>query len=1441
MASLPEVERLLYPEDEDAIGSTDEEGNELPSIRGYSTVLGKGSCDSAVHVRQNMKKTLFRLSVQEKLLAEGALSRYSASATTRKGGKTIRNVCKTNIASDIPDLWQATMYYKVDVPRPLSKDADQPLYVSNDTSRTIDREELDNLLLSKFPEWEHVARIDSVEYCKLLERTTGVMIKENRTLLPFHHPDNPLRIDTGALPEWLKLQIKAGELNPNATLHQLLDYTASEFLAPSNARWAAIKADAFDHRGVLRFWHEMHKRLSALSNRQGSISKFDNDFLGAHFSGAHIRLLQHMRRNLVELSRVVRHIRTHLMLPISLLVLRHGEYFADEIVQGIPGHRNLDELIKDAPDLGQPDQLSPMPESRPWSPVTDEETDSSAGTYEQLVAEVLSKPLVANELEEGEGEDHQTLEGETLFRKTWIANTMRAYSDPGNPLNAGKPDHLPKYLVEGMRIGRLTKLSSAIDFSKYINERRSLGTPEYYQLTANPNDALELDTFMINLTNQALANRLCRGGDTLEAQLKALTRHFPGSADYTVGLSPIGYDVARFGVTQIVSAAGFRPRTPSSMPSLESLSEALDNASDMSVSSSTHEERRVLTQNIGFIDYNPIDSPLQSCRPRERHLNGKAVRSMLEKPSCAGEAVSRFASSNPTPPPPAPTLTMSSTTKTSWYATNPTGSEREPPAYELLKAAATLPEKKTIDQVQGHPGVKEDVTHDSDVDMSDAEGTGVTLVTPRKDVGRSAATVLNPCAEPFVPRRPMMAQVFSVHSSSAASSLPFSKDTEQTLVSGSRVDPSRNENSPASPMVFTSQETTSVFAKGEAKPTGFQEGQQSSQSRTGFSGIMGIQPTIPESGHPAGISNPGVLTPYPGVGWNKYSPALRLESFRDVSLLAPVSQDSGIQIAREGTGNDATGNNTATPPPATSEPAYQATQPVSHATQSVAAATFSSGSSTSDEPGKYVQGTANHIHGPSPHGHMCPRQEEARVAPMMTYMQAYQNIPIQFRPRLPPPTLQPFRQYQAFSRPLDIGHEVLFDPYPSRHQQFLLGDCDFDTDALDLIRFTAAAVQSPFNFPMRFELNPSPILPTFTFRDLRAPQQTPSYSPILTHPPAMPPSTVIHVIELLVFAFDALFSQSPNTTAALFNLDRVLAQHPFRANVTPLLLPASATPQLSRINPFPHKDTSRVQDGSHKQYRSPTSWDRNSLTIGSSDPSSKDTPWTGVDSQDTLQHMIGGYSRRPPNWTRQYYGFAGTHRWEPSSTTMKDLKVNPESGRISTILSGPEPRLLTVGRRNQERKTPWLATTDRQKKIEETVRETRRTQAAEARSQVYIQQEKLLKRSSILPPTTPGLRAYLTERAKHRAQTYRVYKPVATRAKPVSTRTPPEVEVVRKIPRDPLLTLPSLSPNPPEFTPTGWLTAENVSKLKLNSDGFLWPEEEKLFYHILALNQTWNI
>jgi len=57
------------------------------------------------------------------------------------------------------------------------------------------------------------------------------------------------------------------------------------------------------------------------------------------------------------------------------------------------------------------------------------------------------------------------------------------------------------------------------------------------------------------------------------------------------------------------------------------------------------------------------------------------------------------------------------------------------------------------------------------------------------------------------------------------------------------------------------------------------------------------------------------------------------------------------------------------------------------------------------------------------------------------------------------------------------------------------------------------------------------------------------------------------------------------------------------------------------------------------------------------------------------------------------------------------------------------------------------------------------------------------------------------------------------------------------ISEDPLLSLPYLSPNPPEFTPMPRLTQARLDILKINPDGFLWPEEEKLFIMVFKNNK----
>lgn len=81
------------------------------------------------------------------------------------------------------------------------------------------------------------------------------------------------------------------------------------------------------------------------------------------------------------------------------------------------------------------------------------------------------------------------------------------------------------------------------------------------------------------------------------------------------------------------------------------------------------------------------------------------------------------------------------------------------------------------------------------------------------------------------------------------------------------------------------------------------------------------------------------------------------------------------------------------------------------------------------------------------------------------------------------------------------------------------------------------------------------------------------------------------------------------------------------------------------------------------------------------------------------------------------------------------------------------------------------------------------------------------------------------------------YKRVDKKVKPVPGVFPEESRVLRRFPEDPLKSLPLLTQTPPEFKSNGRLTQERLKELNINPDGFLWPEEEKLFSHVLQLNQ----
>ena len=81
------------------------------------------------------------------------------------------------------------------------------------------------------------------------------------------------------------------------------------------------------------------------------------------------------------------------------------------------------------------------------------------------------------------------------------------------------------------------------------------------------------------------------------------------------------------------------------------------------------------------------------------------------------------------------------------------------------------------------------------------------------------------------------------------------------------------------------------------------------------------------------------------------------------------------------------------------------------------------------------------------------------------------------------------------------------------------------------------------------------------------------------------------------------------------------------------------------------------------------------------------------------------------------------------------------------------------------------------------------------------------------------------------------YKKVANRVKPVATTMPQHARIIRRFPEDPLLTLPPLSPHPPNFTSGQRLTMERIVELGVLDNSFLWPEERKLAAQVLKNNE----
>jgi len=89
----------------------------------------------------------------------------------------------------------------------------------------------------------------------------------------------------------------------------------------------------------------------------------------------------------------------------------------------------------------------------------------------------------------------------------------------------------------------------------------------------------------------------------------------------------------------------------------------------------------------------------------------------------------------------------------------------------------------------------------------------------------------------------------------------------------------------------------------------------------------------------------------------------------------------------------------------------------------------------------------------------------------------------------------------------------------------------------------------------------------------------------------------------------------------------------------------------------------------------------------------------------------------------------------------------------------------------------------------------------------------------------------------------RPYKSALLKVKPLNAQMPEEYRIVRRRPSDPMLSLPKISHQPPDFVPTLYMTEERMSWFGMDQADHLWPSERKLFKHILALNEvafTWT-
>ena len=116
-------------------------------------------------------------------------------------------------------------------------------------------------------------------------------------------------------------------------------------------------------------------------------------------------------------------------------------------------------------------------------------------------------------------------------------------------------------------------------------------------------------------------------------------------------------------------------------------------------------------------------------------------------------------------------------------------------------------------------------------------------------------------------------------------------------------------------------------------------------------------------------------------------------------------------------------------------------------------------------------------------------------------------------------------------------------------------------------------------------------------------------------------------------------------------------------------------------------------------------------------------------------------------------------------------------------------------------------------------------------------------------PTIAAFTETIIDRTSHitpspkKRPTGKKYKPVALKVRPIVGELPGKFRIIRNIIGDPLEKLPTLSPNPPSYTPCGRYTQERMELFDKNNAGFLLSEERKLLHHFMMLHQdafAWN-